>query len=150
MTSSLLQASLTLPDVLPIINLGLVSQTHAVVDASLSTLPSVLPILDYTTIKNDLFPVIASVFAHTNSLGIKIRGLGAFYTLCGGSEQAEAPVGDGLDGSVTRHEGKTNSSAVLDKFTIQEKVVPLLKGIKTKEPGVMVSITQQNLPFDCC
>lgn len=32
-----------------------------------------------------------------------------------------------------------SSSAMLDKYTIQEKVVPLLKGIKTKEPAVMVS-----------
>lgn len=108
------------------------------IDASLATLPSVLPVLDYTTIKNELFPVIANVFAHTNSLGIKIQGLEAFYTLCGGTAEAEAPVGDGLDGSVTKHDTKSTSSAVLDKFTIQEKVVPLLKGIKTKEPGVMV------------
>ena len=29
---------------------------------------------------------------------------------------------------------------ILDKFTVQEKVVPLLKGIKTKEPGVMMAV----------
>jgi SCY1-like protein 2 len=28
---------------------------------------------------------------------------------------------------------------VLDKFTIQEKLVPSLKNIKTKEPAVMVN-----------
>lgn len=28
---------------------------------------------------------------------------------------------------------------MLDKYTVQEKVVPLLKGIKTKEPAVMMA-----------
>jgi hypothetical protein len=102
-------------------------------------LPAVLPALDYSTIKNELFPVIAGVFAHTNSLGIKIRGLEAFYILCGGT--ADDSISDGLDGvSISHDSSKLSSSQVLDKFTIQEKVVPMMKGIKTKEPGVMVSL----------
>ncbi|KEQ72257.1 kinase-like protein [Aureobasidium namibiae CBS 147.97] len=126
-------------DILPIIALGLASPTHAVVDAALSTLPAVLPALDYSTIKNELFPVIAGVFAHTNSLGIKIRGLEAFYTLCGGTAESDS-ISDGLDGvSISHDSSKLSSSQVLDKFTIQEKVVPLMKGIKTKEPGVMMA-----------
>lgn len=126
-------------DILPLIALGLSSPTHAVVDAALSTLPAVLPALDYSTIKNELFPVIAGVFAHTNSLGIKIRGLEAFYTLCGGTADEDS-ISDGLDGvSISRDSSKLSSSQVLDKFTIQEKVVPLMKGIKTKEPGVMMA-----------
>ncbi|KAH0100806.1 kinase-like protein, partial [Aureobasidium melanogenum] len=126
-------------DILPLIALGLGSPTHAVVDAALSTLPAVLPALDYSTIKNELFPVIAGVFAHTNSLGIKIRGLEAFYTLCGGTADEDS-ISDGLDGvSISRDSSKLSSSQVLDKFTIQEKVVPLMKGIKTKEPGVMMA-----------
>lgn len=28
---------------------------------------------------------------------------------------------------------------MLDKYTVQERVVPLLKGIKTKEPAVMMA-----------
>ncbi|KAH0368854.1 kinase-like protein, partial [Aureobasidium melanogenum] len=125
-------------DILPLIALGLGSPTHAVVDAALSTLPAVLPALDYSTIKNELFPVIAGVFAHTNSLGIKIRGLEAFYTLCGGTADEES-ISDGLDGVSISRDSKLSSSQVLDKFTIQEKVVPLMKGIKTKEPGVMMA-----------
>ncbi|GAB7338523.1 hypothetical protein MBLNU457_5273t1 [Dothideomycetes sp. NU457] len=127
-------------DILPIVAIGLASPTHAIIDASLSTLPHITPKLDYTTIKNELFPVIAGVFAHTNSLAIKIQGLEAFYTLCGGTDEPDPVVGDGLDGTVTRHgENRQTSSAVLDKFTIQEKIVPMLKGIKTKEPAVMMS-----------
>jgi SCY1-like protein 2 len=34
---------------------------------------------------------------------------------------------------------KSAASSILDKFTIQEKVVPLLKAIKTKEPAVMMA-----------
>ena len=79
------------------------------------------------------------MFAHTNSLGIKIRGLEAFYTLCGGTAEADS-ISDGLDGvTISQDSSKLSSSQVLDKFTIQEKVIPLMKAIKTKEPGVMVS-----------
>lgn len=86
--------------------------------------------------------MIAGVFAHTNSLGIKIRGLEAFCTLCGGTADEDS-ISDGLDGvSISRDSSKLSSSQVLDKFTIQEKVVPLMKGIKTKEPGVMVSFLE--------
>lgn len=85
--------------------------------------------------------MIAGVFAHTNSLGIKIRGLEAFYTLCGGTAD-EGSISDGLDGVSISRDSKLSSSQVLDKFTIQEKVVPLMKGIKTKEPGVMVSFLE--------
>ncbi len=38
---------------------------------------SVLPVLDFSTIKNELFPVIAAIFSKTNSLAIKVRGLQA-------------------------------------------------------------------------
>ena len=72
-------------DILPVILYALESPTHGIVDAALGTLPYILPVLDFSTIKNELFPVIAGVFAKTSSLNIKIRGLEAFYKLCGGS-----------------------------------------------------------------
>lgn len=127
-------------DILPILHLSLESPTHALVDASLTTLPHVLPVLDFTTIKNELFPVIANVFAKTSSLNIKIRGLQAFYTLIGGTNESDDPNDDDLNGLVTT-ERKTSasSSAILDKYTVQEKVVPLLRAIKTKEPAVMMA-----------
>ena len=95
--------------------------------------------LDFSTIKNDLFPVIAAVFAKTSSMGIKLRGLEALQVLCGGTPGQEEPVGDGLDGLNGTQKKKTSNSVVLDKYTVQEKVVPLLKAIKSKEPAVMVS-----------
>jgi SCY1-like protein 2 len=128
-------------DILPIIHLSLESPTHGLVDAALGTLPHVLPVLDFTTIKNELFPVIAAVFAKTSSLNIKIRGLQAFYTLIGGTNEADDPNDDDLNGIAMpdKKASSKSSSAILDKYTVQEKVVPLLKGIKTKEPGVMMA-----------
>lgn len=125
-------------DILPIVLLALNSPTHALVDAALSTLPFLLPNLDFSTIKNELFPMIAQVFAKTSSLQIKIRGLEAFSTLCGGGH--EDASNDDLNGiGIAEKKSKSSSSIILDKYTIQEKVVPLLRGIKTKEPGVMMA-----------
>ncbi|RAR07054.1 protein kinase domain-containing protein ppk32 [Stemphylium lycopersici] len=129
-------------DILPIINYALESPTHSLVDAALRTLPIALPILDFSTVKNELFPVIASIFAKTSSMGIKIRGLEAFKTLCGGgggNEQQDDFQSDGLTGVVAAPKAKSSNVSILDKYTIQEKIVPLLRGIKTKEPAVMMA-----------
>ncbi|KAK3696568.1 Protein kinase domain-containing protein ppk32 [Vermiconidia calcicola] len=129
-------------DILPIILQALESPTHALVDAALGTLPFVLPVLDFSTIKNDLFPVIANVFSKTSSLSIKIRGLEAFYTLIGGSASSNDDDINGVGIADKNKASSSSSSAILDKFTVQEKIVPLLKGIKTKEPGVMMAALQ--------
>lgn len=127
-------------DVLPILQLGLESPTHVIVDKALGCLPIVLAILDFSTIKNEVFPVVATVFTKTSSLGIKVRGLEAFVVLCGGSAAEETDTSDGLDGAmIGSRKTKRSSNAVLDKFTIQEKVVPLIKAMKTKEPAVMAA-----------
>ena len=110
--------------------------THAVVDAALRSLPGLLSVLDFSTIKNELFPIIAMVFSRTNSLAIKVRGLQAFATLCGGPADGGVPS-DGLDG--LPEQKKTSSSSALDKYTMQEKIVPLIGAIKTKEPAVMMA-----------
>ncbi|KAF6217798.1 hypothetical protein HO133_006625 [Letharia lupina] len=127
-------------DVLPILQLGLESPTHAMVDKTLGCLPTVLAILDFSTIKNEVFPLVAAVFSKTSSLGIKVRGLEAFVILCGGSATEETDTSDGLDGAIMgSKKTKRSSNAVLDKYTIQEKVVPLIKVMKTKEPAVMAA-----------
>jgi len=106
----------------------------------LGCLPTVLATLDFSTIKNELFPVVAAVFSKTSSLGIKIRGLEAFVILCGGSPSDSSEDGDGLSGAANDSKTqRSNSSAILDKYTVQEKVVPLLKAMKTKEPAVMMA-----------
>jgi len=135
-------------DIWPIIQLAMESPTHSLVDASLGTLSTILSTLDFSSVKNEVFPVIAAVFSKTSSLGIKIRGLEALQVLCGGTPGGEGSGGDGLDGFDPGLEGKKKmASVILDKYTIQEKVVPLLKGIKTKEPAVMVCVIPFTLHF---
>ncbi|EGE08832.1 SCY1 protein kinase [Trichophyton equinum CBS 127.97] len=129
-------------EVIPLILLGLDSPTHSLVDASMKCLPIMLPVLDYTTVKDSIFPPIASVFARTSSLAIKVRGLEAFCVLCGGSSKPSIQsTDDDLSGIITDTQtaAKSSSNSILDKYTIQEKLIPLLKAIKTKEPAVMVA-----------
>ncbi|KAI9727531.1 MAG: hypothetical protein M1828_006473 [Chrysothrix sp. TS-e1954] len=125
-------------DILPIYFLALDSPTHSLVDRALKALPLILPTLDFSTIKNDVFPVISNVFSKTSSMAIKIQGLKAVNALCGGSDEP-ASTSDGLDGFGVESKPKQNSSTMLDKYTVQEKVVPLLRAIKTKEPAVMMA-----------
>lgn len=122
-------------DVLPIVATALESPAPAVVDAALRSIPVILPILDFSTIKHELFPVVGTIFSKTSSLAIKIRGLQAFVTLCGGS--ADGDSNDGLDGLSSPNASSTSSSA-LDKYTMQDKIVPLIRAIRTKEPAVMM------------
>ena len=117
---------LTPEDILPIVISGLESPTHAIIDKSLGSLSTMLTVLDFSTIKNEVFPVVATVFSKTSSLAIKVKGLEAFVILCGGG-----------DGDATT--SKASASAILDKYTVQEKVVPLIKSMKTKEPAVMMA-----------
>lgn len=119
------------------IRLGLDSPTHSLVDAAIRCLPVVLPVLDFSTVKNEVFPPIASTFSRTSSLAIKVRSLEAFSVLCGGSADDSDGFEDDLTGVVKS--SKTAKSSILDKYTIQEKLVPSLKAIKTKEPSVMVA-----------
>ncbi|KAJ5949717.1 hypothetical protein N7454_001301 [Penicillium verhagenii] len=123
-------------DILPLIRLGLESPTHSLVDASIRSLPIFLPVLDFSTVKNEVFPPISSTFSRTSSLAIKVRSLEAFAVLCGGSFD-DSSLEDDLSGAVQTN--KTTKSSILDKYTIQEKLVPSLKAIKTKEPSVMVA-----------
>ncbi|KAI1141813.1 ARM repeat-containing protein [Hypoxylon sp. FL0543] len=125
-------------DVLPIILAAIESPTPSLVDAALRSLPVILPVLDFSTIKNELFPVIAAVFSKTSSLAIKVRGCRAFVILCGGSNESSS-ADDGLDGLGPDKKKKASSSSALDKYTMQEKIVPLIKAIKTKEPAVMMA-----------
>ncbi|RKF63366.1 Protein kinase domain-containing protein ppk32 [Erysiphe neolycopersici] len=126
--------------IFPIIKLAIECQAHKVVDASLQSITVFLPALDFTTVKNDLFPIIATVFAKTKSLGIKVRALEAFYILCGGSNDPDVSADDLNSVFNTSTITKQNhSSNILDKYTMQEKIIPLIRAIKTKEPAVAVA-----------
>ncbi|KAJ5787383.1 hypothetical protein N7457_002373 [Penicillium paradoxum] len=125
-------------DILPLIRLGLDSPTHSLVDASLKCLPVMLPVLDFSTVKNEVFPPIAATFSRTSSLAIKVRTLEAFSVLCGASADDSDGLDDDLSGIQTT-KSKPTKASILDKYTMQEKLVPSLKAIKTKEPSVMMA-----------
>lgn len=60
--------------------------------------------------------------------------------LCGGSKEDNSDLDDDMSGAINgTSKSKSTNSAVLDKYTVQEKVVPLLKAMKTKEPAVMMA-----------
>lgn len=99
----------------------------------------ILPVLDYSTVKNEVFPPIASTFSRTSSLAIKVRCLEAFTVLCGGSASDGPEIHYDLSGTVQTNKIQSVKSSILDKYTIQEKLVPSLKAIKTKEPSVMMA-----------
>ncbi|KAH0562111.1 hypothetical protein GP486_003187 [Trichoglossum hirsutum] len=128
-------------DILPITMVAMDSPAPSIVDKALRSLPIIVGTLDFSTVKNEVFPVIATVFSKTSSLGIKVRGLEAFIVLCGGNPESDSSSEGGPDEMIgsTHDTSKSLPSAVLDKYTVQEKIVPLLKAIKTREPAVMMA-----------
>ncbi|KAF3910249.1 hypothetical protein ABW21_db0204390 [Orbilia brochopaga] len=119
-------------DIVPLYLLALDSSTSHLQGLALKSLGQVLPNITFNAVKTEIFPVVSTVFAKTSSLGIKIACFESLRVLCGGPIN----VDDGLTGEIKGNDG---SSVCLDKFTIQEKVVPLIKGIKTREPAVMMA-----------
>lgn len=115
------------------------SPTHSLSDSAVKCLPIILPVLDFSTVKNEVFPPIATTFSRTSSLAIKVRCLEAFAVLCGSSVDTESEPEDDLSGVAPTSKPKAVKSSILDKYTVQEKLVPLLKAIKTKEPAVMMA-----------
>jgi len=78
--------------------------------------------LDFITVKTSLFPKVAAVFTHTTTLGTKIATLDCFLAM--------VPKLDNVSSLLAMTD---------DKFTMTEKVIPLLRNIKTKEPSVTLA-----------
>uniref|UniRef100_A0A0K3CTW3 BY PROTMAP: gi/342319027/gb/EGU10979.1/ Other/SCY1 protein kinase [Rhodotorula glutinis ATCC 204091] n=1 Tax=Rhodotorula toruloides TaxID=5286 RepID=A0A0K3CTW3_RHOTO len=98
-------------EVMPLVYFALESDNSVVLEKALRTIPKLCESLDYTTIKQTLFPKITAVFTKTTLLSVKVNTLICFHAMI----------------------------PVLDKFTLTEKLVPLLAKIKTKEPSVMIA-----------
>ncbi|KAK9465260.1 kinase-like domain-containing protein [Lipomyces arxii] len=98
-------------DVLPLIYTALASQSPSIQERVLLAISRIAANLDFLTIKNELFPKVSAVFQQTSSLAVKVGALTALRGLIGGG---------------------------LDKYTISEKLVPLLNGMKTREPTVIM------------
>ncbi|TKY86666.1 hypothetical protein EX895_004306 [Sporisorium graminicola] len=98
-------------EVTPLLYAALEAENVMVQEKALRTVPRLAEILEYAHVKEVLFPKLASLFAKTKVLSVKVNCLICFHAMV----------------------------LILDKHTITEKLVPILARIKTKEPSVMVA-----------
>ncbi|KAG0280244.1 hypothetical protein BGZ96_001619 [Linnemannia gamsii] len=102
-------------DIMPLVYCALEPKNPpSVQEKALKTVPAIMEALDYTTVKASLFPRIATLFAQTTTLSVKVNTLLCFLTIM----------------------------KILDKFTITEKLIPLLRNIKTREVNVSMATLQ--------
>lgn len=74
----------------------------------------VLQVVDFPSIKNNIFPKICTIFSKTTSLTVKIKTIDSFVLLI--------------------------EKKGIDKFIVQETLLPLLKSMKTRELKIMSSV----------
>ena len=74
------------------------------------------------------------MFAHTTILAIKVQTLICFHALLKVLDKVFEIYLRAL-----RKKYATNKKFYIQKFTMTEKLIPLLKNIKTKEPTVVVN-----------
>ncbi|KAJ1028761.1 hypothetical protein NDA16_001926 [Ustilago loliicola] len=98
-------------EVTPLLYAALEAENVMVQEKALRTVPRLAEILEYAHVKEVLFPKLASLFAKTKVLSVKVNCLICFHAMV----------------------------SILDKYTLIEKLVPILARIKTKEPSVMVA-----------
>ncbi|KAN0063348.1 Protein kinase domain-containing protein ppk32 [Thecaphora frezii] len=98
-------------EVTPLLYASLEAESVMVQEKALQTVPRLAEILEYAHVKEVLFPKLAVVFAKTKVLSVKVNTLICFHSMV----------------------------SILDKYTLTEKLVPILARIKTKEPSVMIA-----------
>ncbi|BFZ57630.1 Protein kinase domain-containing protein ppk32 [Savitreella phatthalungensis] len=103
-------------DVMPLVYVSLASTTPYLCEVAVAQASDLVKDLDLVTVKTALFPKIADTFAKTTMLSVKVACLKTFCVMVSSPQTA------------------------LDKFTITEKLIPLLKAVKTKEPDVSMAI----------
>ncbi|KAG0369887.1 hypothetical protein BGZ54_008539 [Gamsiella multidivaricata] len=102
-------------DIMPLVYCALEPKNPpSVQEKALKTVPGIMEALDYTTVKASLFPRISTLFSQTTTLSVKVNTLLCFLTIM----------------------------KILDKFTITEKLIPLLRNIKTREVNVTMATLQ--------
>ncbi|RKP36624.1 kinase-like domain-containing protein [Dimargaris cristalligena] len=99
-------------DVMPVVHSALETSNPQVIDKALLIIPQLSEALDYTIVKNALFPKVQTVYSKATVLSVKVNALKCFHSML----------------------------KILDKFTMTEKLVPMLKRTKTREPGVILAI----------
>ncbi|KAJ1955925.1 Protein kinase domain-containing protein ppk32 [Dipsacomyces acuminosporus] len=99
-------------DIMPLLYNALTSTQPQVQDKALQAVPNIAEFIDYTDLKDQLFPRIQHLYSKANVLSLKIRALMCLH-------------------------GMLKS---LDKNMIIDKLLPLLKRTKTREPGVIMTM----------
>lgn len=112
-------------EVMPLLYSALESDNPVVLDKALRVVPGLSETLDYSTVKQVLFPKITAVFSKTTMLSVKVATLICFHSMV----SLPAPWT-----KLTISQIKT-----LDTLTLTTTLVPLLSKIKTKEPSVMIA-----------
>ncbi|PWN50757.1 kinase-like protein [Violaceomyces palustris] len=97
--------------VTPLLYSSLEAENVMVQEKALQTVPRLAEILEYAHVKEVLFPKLAALFAKTKVLSVKVNTLICFHSMV----------------------------SILDKYTLTEKLVPILARIKTREPSVMIA-----------
>jgi SCY1-like protein 2 len=97
--------------VTPLLYSALEAESVPSQEKALQTVPRLCEVLEYSHVKEVLFPKIATLFTKTRVLSVKCNTLICFHSMI----------------------------SVLDKYTLTEKLVPILARIKTREPSVMVA-----------
>lgn len=97
--------------VTPLLYPALESEQSYVQEKALQIVPRLCEVLEYSHVKEVLFPKIAALFTKTKVLSVKCNTLICFHSMI----------------------------SVLDKHTLTEKLVPILARIKTREPSVMIA-----------
>ncbi|KAJ3282131.1 hypothetical protein HK104_011072 [Borealophlyctis nickersoniae] len=99
-------------DIMPLIYGALDLPVPQVQEQALKVIPTVLERLDFSAIKNVLFPKVQILYLKTNVLSVKVNTLIVLHALI----------------------------KSLDKFTLVEKIIPLLKQNQTREPGILMAV----------
>ncbi|KAI8611320.1 hypothetical protein BC830DRAFT_1245888 [Chytriomyces sp. MP71] len=99
-------------DILPLLTSSLASASPVVQEQAIKATPAVIPLLDFTSLKTLLLPHISAAYLSSSTIGIRIACLISLHGMV----------------------------KALDRHTLVDTVLPLLKSGVVKEPGVLLAL----------
>ncbi|KAJ3125212.1 hypothetical protein HK098_000523 [Nowakowskiella sp. JEL0407] len=99
-------------DVMPLLYTALESNTPQLQEQGLKVIPMILEKLDFNSLRTVLLVRLQALYSTPSTLGVKVSTLIAVHAL----------------------------TKTLDKYTITEKVIPMLSENVTREPGVLMAM----------
>lgn len=98
-------------EVTPMLYAAFESEHIAIQENALRRVPRICELLEYSHVKEKLFPTLTALFGKTKTLSVKVGALICFHAMV----------------------------PVLDKHTLTDNLAPALSRIKTREPSVVVA-----------